>query len=110
MSLFDYTVRVVGMGNIGQVVAQKWRGAMSGESVAFDPYVLKDAWPDVLRRRSSSLEEVLASTDVVTLHVPLTGSTRIMIGETQLSQTKRSVILINASRAASSMIQPCSML
>ena len=44
------------------------------------------------------LDQLLASSDVVSLHVPETGSTREMIGEAQLAQMRRGSILINASR------------
>ncbi len=97
MSLFQKTIGIVGMGGIGKVVARKWKGAMSGRIIAFDPYAPKDPWPDIDHRRVSSLDDLLAVSDVVTLHVSLTKSTRGMIGSKQLSQMKKSAILINAS-------------
>lgn len=98
MSLFRKTIGIVGMGNIGRVVAQKWIGAMSGEIIAYDPYAPKEVWSNIEHQRVRSIETLLSASDVVTLHVPLTESTRGMLGADQLSQMKRSAILINASR------------
>ncbi|CAF9930830.1 MAG: hypothetical protein ALECFALPRED_004736 [Alectoria fallacina] len=98
MSLFQKTIGIVGMGNIGRVVAQKWRGAMSGKVITYDPYAPEEAWSDIEHQRVQSLETLLVASDVVTLHVPLTVSIRGMIGTKQLSHMKRSTILINASR------------
>lgn len=98
MSLFRKTVGVVGMDNIGKLVAQKWKGAMGGKIIAFDPCAPKDAWPDIDHLRTSSLGDLLCHSDVVTMHLPLTKASRGMIGAKQLSQMKKSAILINASR------------
>lgn len=99
MSLFQKTIGIVGMGNIGRVVAQKWIAAMSGNIITYDPFAPEEAWSNVIEhQRVRSLEALLAASDVVTLHVPLTESTRGMIGSKQLSLMKRSAILINASR------------
>jgi D-3-phosphoglycerate dehydrogenase len=49
-------------------------------------------------RQLESLDAVLAAADVVTLHVPETPATRLMIGAAQLARMKRGASLINASR------------
>ncbi|MET0332062.1 MAG: NAD(P)-dependent oxidoreductase, partial [Dyella sp.] len=49
-------------------------------------------------RAVSSLDELLQRADVVTLHVPETTATRLMIGEAQLNRLRRGSVLINASR------------
>jgi D-3-phosphoglycerate dehydrogenase len=46
----------------------------------------------------ASLSELLAKSDIVSLHVPETGSTKNMIGQTELAQIKPGAILLNASR------------
>ena len=43
-SLFGKALGVIGMGNIGLEVAKKWRAAMSGPVVAYDPYSKEGAW------------------------------------------------------------------
>jgi D-3-phosphoglycerate dehydrogenase len=92
------TVGVVGMGNIGSAVARKWLGAFDARLVAFDPHAPADRWPDLPHRRVASLAELLASSDVVTLHLPLTERSRGMIGSAELALMKRDAILINVSR------------
>jgi (S)-sulfolactate dehydrogenase len=64
---------------------------------AADPHVPPDhpAWNGVERL---SLEEVLAHSDVVSLHVPLTPETRHMLGRDALGLMKRDAVLINAAR------------
>lgn len=101
-SLFRKTVGIVGMGNIGIEVAKKWQGAMNGKVIAFDPYNKADAWSQEFQsgvyQRAHSLEELLAVADVVTLHMPLTDSTRNMIGAEQLALMQKGAILLNCAR------------
>ena len=98
MSLYGKTLGVVGMGNIGRVVARKWRGAMEGHVVACDPYAPEDAWEGFEHQRVQSIEQLLSQADVVSLHVPLTDSTRGMIGPNQFNTMRQDSILINAAR------------
>lgn len=106
-SLFKRSIGIVGMGNIGRVVARKWIGAMEGTVVAYDPYAPADAWtvstggPDeeiLSHIRAQHLGDLLAVADVVSLHVPLTESTRGMIGAEQLKAMKKEAILLNCAR------------
>lgn len=92
------TVGVVGMGNIGTAVARKWHGAFDARLLAYDPLAPADRWHDLPHRRLGSLAELLVASDVVTLHLPLTGETRGLIGGTELALMKRDAILINVSR------------
>lgn len=98
-SLFKKTIGIIGMGNIGRVVARKWLGAMEGSVIAYDPYAPEDAWTgSIAHARVHKLEELLAASDVVSLHVPLTASTRGMIGAEQLKTMKNEAILLNCAR------------
>ncbi|MCJ1300052.1 hypothetical protein MMC08_002846 [Hypocenomyce scalaris] len=97
-SLSGKTIGVIGMGNIGKVVARKWIGAMEGKVVAYDPFAAADAWAEMPHQRVHTLEELLDVADVVTLHVPLTAGTRGMIGAKELTRMKTSAILLNCSR------------
>ncbi|MBI4296250.1 MAG: lactate dehydrogenase [Chloroflexi bacterium] len=95
--LYAKTVGIVGFGNIGQLVAKLV--CAFGANVIFSRRsdILQSTMVD-LKARRVSLEELLLSADVVTLHVPLTESTRGMIGWEQLAMMKPSAILINTSR------------
>ncbi|KAE8381736.1 D-isomer specific 2-hydroxyacid dehydrogenase [Aspergillus bertholletiae] len=97
-SMFRKTVGVVGMGNIGKIVAQKWIGAFDCSIVAYDPFVAPDAWSGVDHMRAQTLDELLRVSDVVTLHVPLVENTRGLIGEHELDIMKESAFLVNCAR------------
>jgi len=90
------TMGLVGFGAIAREVA--WRaGALGMAVVAHDPFV--DAGDPAWRlARNVALGGLLEIADVVSLHVPLTESTRRMIGPPQLSSMKRDAVLVNAAR------------
>lgn len=90
------TMGLVGFGSIAREVA--WRAQAYGmQIVAYDPYLDANdpAWQVA---RNLSLDGVLETADVVSLHVPLTDSTRNMIDEKALGSMKQGSILINAAR------------
>ena len=82
---------VVGYGAVGRQVAGI-AGALGMEVVATDPAVRDAEVPLV------DLETMLASSDAVTLHVPLVDDTRAMIGATQLDRMRPQALLVNTSR------------
>lgn len=98
MSLYQKTLGVVGMGNIGRVVAKKWIGAMEGKVVAYDPFAPEDAWSGITHDRVKELDTLLAESDVVSLHVPLTDETKGMIGKREMGLMRADSILVNAAR------------
>ena len=90
-------VGVVGMGTIGTAVAAAFH-AMGAEIVFFDPIVDSSDSIKKLSATRMSLEELLASADVITLHLPLIAQTRDLIDEAALARLKKDAILINAAR------------
>jgi glyoxylate reductase len=85
---------VVGWGRIGRAVAR--RAAASGMRVAyFSPRTPRGDAPDA---EGMPLDRLLATSDVVTLHCPLSADTRHLIDQTALARMKRSAYLINTSR------------
>ncbi|MEQ1776814.1 MAG: NAD(P)-dependent oxidoreductase, partial [Burkholderiales bacterium] len=90
------TVGVIGLGVIGQVVAQAFQ-RFGANIVYFDP-APRDAAAKILGATSMSLHELLKISDVVTLHVPLFDATRNLISEKELAMMKKGAILIQASR------------
>ncbi|KAH8701609.1 putative D-3-phosphoglycerate dehydrogenase [Talaromyces proteolyticus] len=97
-SMFRKTVGVVGMGNIGKIIAQKWIGAFGCQIIAYDPYAAPSAWNDIQHTRVEALDDLLKVADVVTLHVPLVDSTRGLIGAHEFGVMKKTAILVNCSR------------
>jgi D-3-phosphoglycerate dehydrogenase len=90
------TVGIVGFGKIGQEVA-RLLGPYGVTLLAYDPYVDPVAASE-RGVRLVGLPELLSRSDIVTIHVPLTDSTRALIGERELGQMRPSSILINTSR------------
>ncbi len=87
---------LVGFGRIAREVAMRAR-AFEMEVCAHDP--LLERWPAGFDWVPSlSLDQLLASADVVSLHVPLSPATRNLIGEDQIARMKRDAILVNCAR------------
>lgn len=87
---------LIGFGAIAREVARR-AAALGMKVIAHDPFVepRDAAWAIA---RSVGFDELLARADVVSLHVPLTGETRDMIGMLELAQMRRGSVLINAAR------------
>jgi D-lactate dehydrogenase len=93
--LFGRTAGVVGAGRIGRCVIDIFRG-FGCHVLAHDP-----SPPDDLVARGvrfAPLDELLAASDIVTLHCPLTPSTRHLIDARALARMKRGAMLVNTSR------------
>ena len=88
---------IIGFGRIGRAVAQRAQGF--GISVSWhDPFIEPtDALPG---RRMATLEALLAESDIVSLHCPLTEATRGLVDAARLQQFKPGAILINTARGA----------
>ena len=94
MELAGKTFGVVGLGNIGLRVAQIARAF--GMKLKAVTSKVQSTLPVGIEK--VSLEELLATADVLSLHCPLTDSTRHMINAATLQQMKPSAILINTGR------------
>ena len=91
------TVGIVGLGNIGKKVARRARG-FDARVQYYDVLRLSEAEEDALGVRFVLLAELLRSSDIVTLHVPLTDTTRGMIGARELALMKHDAIVVNTCR------------
>jgi len=90
--LFGATIGIIGEGALGQGTAAIARGF--GMKVLFADHEPPKA-PDV---QFTPLEQVLQAADVISLHLPMTPTTRHMIGIEQLRRMKRNALLINTAR------------
>ena len=88
---------IVGLGNIGKKVARRVRG-FDMDVRYYDVVRLTADQEDTLGVRYALFSELLRTSDIVTLHVPLTDVTRKMISTRELGMMKRSAILINTCR------------
>ena len=95
MELADKTMGIIGFGRIGRQTAGIAR-AMGMKVLAYDEYPDKSLEAEDLRY--TSLEDLYAESDVISLHCPLFDSTRGMINKESLALMKDGVILINTSR------------
>ena len=93
VSLSGKTVGIVGYGAIGQKVGQIVAGGF-GCTVLYT----KNAPAPDLPGRHVTLPELLAESDVVTLHCPLTPATEGMIDEAALRSMKQTAVLVNTAR------------
>ena len=87
---------LIGFGRTARKTAVRL-AALGMEIFAHDP-VLKDTEIAAAGAKSISLMDLLASSDVVTLHIPLTEATRNLIDTKALAVMKRSAVLVNAAR------------
>lgn len=90
------TLGIVGFGNIGTRVALRAR-AFEMDFLATDPYIL-DAPVTSLGGQRVPLDELLAASDLVTIHCPLNAETKGMIGDRELALMKPTAYIINAAR------------
>ena len=86
---------IVGIGAIGRRLAETCRALGMGV-LAFDPVAPEEAFGDL--DRAPTLDRVIAESDVLSLHCPLTPATRNMIGPPQFAAMKSAAILINTAR------------
>lgn len=92
--IFEKTLGIVGFGAIGKEVAKR-AAAFGMKIIAYDPFVKETELPVHL---TEELNDLLKEADVITLHLPLTENTKHFIGESEFSNMKDGVIIINAAR------------
>lgn len=96
VELSGKTLGVVGLGRIGREVAARGR-AFQMQVLAFDPFIS----PEVAAAAGvelASLEDLLARSDFVTLHTPLTSETKRLLGPAELARMRKGSRLLNVAR------------
>jgi D-3-phosphoglycerate dehydrogenase len=94
--LFEKTVGIVGLGRIGVLVAARLN-AFGMKLIAYDPYVAA-ARAAQMGVRLVGLDELLAESDFITVHLPKTPETVGLLGEDALRKVKPTVRIVNAAR------------
>jgi len=90
------TLGIIGCGNIGAIVADRARG-LKMRVLAYDPY-LSLARASNLGVQPVELDELYKKADFITLHVPVTDQTRLMIDAAAFAKMKPGVRLVNCAR------------
>ena len=88
---------IVGLGRIGGEVAQRAR-AFGMHVAAYDPYVTDERFDALRVRRATTLDELVAGADVLTVHTPLSADTRGLVGRRELGRLPKGAIVINMAR------------
>ncbi|MCH2547255.1 MAG: phosphoglycerate dehydrogenase [Alphaproteobacteria bacterium] len=90
------TLGLIGCGNIGSIVADRAQG-LKMKVVAFDPFLTQDK-ADAMQVEKVELDTLLKRADFITLHTPLTDTTRNLLNADTLAKTKKGVRIINCAR------------
>jgi len=96
--LIGKTLGIVGLGRIGSMVARRAKGY--NMTVLYNKRSPDPEAEEELGVIFSSLDELLAKSDIVSLHVPLTEETRHMINKDTLGKMKKGSFLVNTARGA----------
>lgn len=94
--VFNKTLGVVGLGNIGSLVAERALG-LKMKVVVYDPFITEE----IAGRHGVvlvSLDELYARADFITIHVPMMDETRGLIGRDAFAKMKNGVRLVNCAR------------
>ena len=93
----DVRLGVIGFGRIGRALAARAL-ALGMEVTAHDPFVSAEEL-EAAGVRPASLDELLARSDAISVHAPLTSETRALIGATELARLPKGALVVNAARA-----------
>lgn len=91
--LYQKTLGLMGVGRIGSEVAKR-AAAFGMKVIAYDPFIKEHPAAKLV-----TLDELLANSDYISFHTPLTDETKGMINEAMIAKMKKGVILINTGRA-----------
>ncbi|HWI84725.1 MAG TPA: phosphoglycerate dehydrogenase, partial [Sphingomonas sp.] len=96
VEMTNKTLGLIGAGNIGSIVADRAIG-LKMKVIAFDPFLTPERAVE-LGVEKVELEELLSRADFITLHTPLTDSTRNILSRENLARTKKGVRIVNCAR------------
>mgnify|MGYP000565380802 CR=1 FL=1 len=95
--LSEVVIGIIGIGRIGQGVVEHLQGFGSPKILVND-LIIEDDIVDKFDIELVEKEEIYKKSDVISLHLPLTGQTKNMIGKEQLLLMKKDAVIINTSR------------
>lgn len=96
IELAGMTVGIIGYGNMGIALAQRLMG-FEVKVLAYDK-IEKKAYEYGLYSEKATMNEIFEESDLVTIHVPLTDETRMMINDDFIQKFKKNIFIVNTSR------------
>ena len=96
VELTNKTLGVIGAGNIGSIVIDRAHG-LRMKVVAYDPFLSEDRATEIGVEKVE-LDELLARSDFITLHVPLTDQTKNILSKENIAKLKKGVRIVNCAR------------
>src|SRR5438067_3150759 len=90
------TLGIIGLGRIGKLLTARAR-AFGMQVIAYDPYIAANVFESAGAQRAT-LDELLAKSDVITVHTPLTDETHGMLGAAEIAKMKDGAIALNIAR------------
>ena len=96
VELTGKTLGLIGAGNIGSIVADRAQG-LKMKVIAYDPFLSAEKAEEI-HVEKVELDELLKRADFITLHTPLTDSTRNILSKEALAKTKKGVRIVNCAR------------
>ena len=94
--VFHKVLGIIGIGRIGRIVADRAKG-LRMNVVAYDPYISTEVI-DSLGIEGVTLEDLLARSDYITVHTPMTSETRNILNAEAFRKMKKGVYVINCAR------------
>jgi D-3-phosphoglycerate dehydrogenase len=94
--IFGKTLGLIGLGNIGRLVAERAIG-LKMKVLAYDPFLSPEAGAK-LGVELVSFDELIESSDIISVHTPLTNETKNLLSKEAFERMKRGVILVNCAR------------
>jgi phosphoglycerate dehydrogenase-like enzyme len=96
--LYDKTVGIVGLGNIGRWIGKIVRHGFGANVIFYDYAEIPLTVSELIPARAVSLDELMSTADVVSLSLPLNEQSNKLIGRSQLALMKRRSVLVNIGR------------
>ncbi|EIT86553.1 D-3-phosphoglycerate dehydrogenase [Fictibacillus macauensis ZFHKF-1] len=94
--LLGKVVGIIGLGRIGTELAKRLK-AFQTDVIVFDPFLTEERAKS-LHVQSVSLDALLTTSDIITVHTPLTKETKNLLSKENLAKTKKGVYFINCAR------------
>ncbi|OQW54442.1 phosphoglycerate dehydrogenase [Candidatus Raskinella chloraquaticus] len=96
IEMFAKTLGIIGCGNIGSIVADRAIG-LKMRVIAFDPFLTPERAVEIGVEKVE-LDDLLKRADIISLHTPMTETTRNILSAEALAKTKKGVRIVNCAR------------